>query len=197
MLPCDDLQWQLPQFVADGEPRSPAYTGLIRHLGSCACCADYARRLRMVEKGLRGYPALRPDPALTKRVLEVVAAEQRAWEAWNPLPWNVWLPTLAIILALLVFAVSLPPQSVPVTLVEDLEHGLINWSVPLGTWATSLRLEVSTDRFWAIWTGVFVATAGIGLSLGLARWSRLNSRSLDDLEAQISDAVQRVLRPSR
>lgn len=193
MLPCEEIERRLPQYIADGEPLTGRAAGLAQHLRCCPSCAAQAQRYRWVEEALQSYPIVAMDPSLTRRILDAMAAVDRMRERWNPLPWNVWLPLLTFMLALLVIAISLPNQLVSITLVEDMEHGLVNWSVPVSTWLTSLHLEISTDSFWALWLGVFATTAGIGIALSLTRWSRLNSRSLDALEAQVSAIVDRLL----
>ena len=197
MPPCEQIQHRLPQFIADGEPPRLDSHALRAHLRECARCSSYAQRLRWAEEALRTWPLLPPDPALTRRILAAVAAEERRRVEWEPLPWNVWLPVLTLLLALSLFVWSLSPGGPPLRLVEDVEHGLINWSIPISSWVTSVRLETSTEQFWAIWIGFFATTAGIGLSMALTRWSRDNSRSLGALETQVADAVQRLLHPPR
>lgn len=193
MLPCEEIERRLPQYIADGEPVTGRAAELGQHLRRCPSCAAQAQRYRLVEEALQSYPAIAMDPSLTRRILDAVASTGRTRERWNPLPWNVWLPLLTFVLALLVIAISLPSHMVSIKLVEDVENGLVNWSVPVSTWLTSLRLEISTDSFWALWLGVFATTAGIGIALSLTRWNCLNSRSLDALEAQVSAMVDRLL----
>jgi hypothetical protein len=55
-------------------------------------------------------------------------------------------------------------------------------------WVRPLQLSVGEQYLWALWLGVFLSTAGVGLGLSLAAWSSPHSVSLDRLEDRWNDA---------
>ena len=192
MLTCERTQEQLPQYVADGEPASTQYAAIRAHLRACRPCRAEARRLRLVEEALRSYPPVRPDASLAARILEALSAEGSAQkEEWRLFPWDVWVPALSFALAVLLAMMFIPPHLLPVTSVQGFESGLANWPSSVDAW-TKLPSLLEEDVFWSAWSGIFAATAGIGLSLSLACWSALNSRSLGNLEEHITDAAHRL-----
>lgn len=190
MLPCEHVRGQLPEFIADGEPSQAIYRDMITHLSGCAACREHTEILRVVERALRIYPVVAPSSLLRARIIE--ATPER--EEWEPLPWSVWVPGLAFFLALLVALLSLPPRLLPV---EELPLFALGWHTALDVWLSSIPLGMSRDLFWALWIGLFATTAGIGLSLSLVRWNTLNTESLDELEAHVSDAAQQLWNQAR
>lgn len=192
MYSCEIAREQLPQYIADGEPRSAGYGSLRAHLGACPACRAYAERLRVVEEALRTYPRVWPDPALTMRIMRTVAAEKQAQEeSWHLLTWDVWLPVAALVLTLLIVVMSAPPQVLPEMPLQEFEGTIAGWHSNINTWVAPV-LPARGDTFWAIWSGLFVALAGLGLSLSLSCWNTLNSRSLDRLEEHVTEVVSRL-----
>ena len=192
MSPCDRMCERLPEYIAGGEPLSLRYASLAAHLRRCTSCAAHARALRAVEDALRSYPRVAADPQLTARILQHVLARARIHDAWEPLPWTVWLPGLAFSLAILLVVVSLPAQTLSGVSVEPVGLAPLapGW---VHAWVGALYAEVGRESFWAIWSGVCLALAGIGLGVGLRGWTSGNARSLEGIEHHVSDAAERVL----
>lgn len=192
MLPCERIQEQLPQYIADGEPASSQYAAIRAHLRSCLPCGAQAQRLRLVEEALQAYPLVRPEASLTTRILGSLSAEESTQEKeWRLLPWDVWVPALSFALAVLLAMRFIPPHLLPVTSGQEMESTLINWPNSVDAW-TKLPALLEEDTFWPVWSGIFAATAGIGLSLSLTCWNALNSRSLDNFEEHLTDAAHRL-----
>ena len=192
MLPCERIQEQLPQYIADGEPASSQYAAIRAHLRCCLHCGAHARRLRLVEEALQTYPLVRPETSLTARILGALSAEEFTQEKeWRLLPWDVWVPALSFALAVLLAMRFIPPHLLPVTSAQELESTLPNWPNTVDAW-TKLPSLFEDDAFWPVWSGIFAAMAGIGLSLSLACWNALNSRSLGNLEGHVTDAAHRL-----
>jgi predicted anti-sigma-YlaC factor YlaD len=193
VFPCQPFHEQLIQYVADGEPALASYALLRAHLAACPACRALARRLRIVENGLRTYPAVSPAPQTTEFIMRAITREnQPRQEEWRLVTWDVWVPALAFALALIVAIMSLPVQSSTSISVRELAGTLIALPSPLDTWLFSLRELMSQNLFWAIWIGIFVTMAGLGVSLSLSHWDEDNSESLDRLETRLSDAATRL-----
>ena len=190
---CEHMRERLPEFVAEGEPGAPQHSDLRAHIRRCPKCSAYAADLRTVERALRTYPLAPADPQLTARILEYLLVRDRVEEPWVPLPWSVWVPVAALTVAVVLVVLSVPAQTLHG--IAPTPTGLAPVTAPgwILAWVQSVRTGTTTERFWAIWIGAFVALAGIGVALGLKGWNTQNSRSLDDLEHRVADAAQRVL----
>lgn len=196
MLSCKRAQEQLPQYVADGERASPRYAALRTHLASCAACRAHAQRLRLVEEALRTYPRAHPTPLLTDRILETVGRERAAMEEWRPLSWDVWVPVIVFVMALLIASTSLPqgmPARVPDT---RLTETLATWPYFLQTRST-LWGKMDKELLWAVATGIFATVAGLGMGVTLASWNKLDAFDLGGLERRITSMAHRLLKRAR
>ena len=187
---CDRCRQELPQYIADREPALAHYQVLRGHLQVCDACRAYALRLSLVEDALRTYPLVSPDPEMTLLVMRRISyQDQRADEEWRLLPWNVSLPALALLLALALVVVSTPPQISPTMPVQELERTFFQLPGVVDAWPASIRALMRTDIFWAIWSGVFATTAGLGIGLSLANWNALNRERLERLEDRLADVA--------
>lgn len=189
---CQQLREQLIQYVADGEPVSIAYDGLRAHLAACPICGAELDRLRLVEQALRTYPLTLPKTDVTAHVLRAIAAQQVKQEAWHPLPWDVWVPVAAFAVAIIIAMMSLPSQPTTTVALQELAASPIVWPSPIDGWIMTVQRIMAESSFWAIWIGLFAATAGLGLGLSLANWDKRNSESLDRLETEISHTASRL-----
>ncbi|HUV95091.1 MAG TPA: hypothetical protein VMX14_09720 [Anaerolineae bacterium] len=198
MALCDQCCEESPQYIADGEPALARHQVLRAHLQACDRCRAYALRLRVVEDALRTYPPVSPDPGMTLLVMRrIVAQDRRGEEEWHLLPWDVSVPALALILALGLVIVSMPPQPSPAVPVQELERASFELPSVIGAWLTPVRALMSKDIFWAAWSGVFATTAGLGIGLSLANWNALNRQGLDRLGDRIAHAVTWVFGRTR
>jgi len=208
---CEHYQRELPQYVSDGEsslvrysgrsprrsrPRSPTDVGdqdLRAHLALCAECREYARRLRLVEDALRTYPPVSPSADLAPLVMCRISAQGRKGnEEWHPFPWDVWVPSVAFVLALVLVVMFMPAQPLPAEPVGTLEGTLSRWPGAFDTLVTNVRALMSQDIFWAIWSGIFATTAGLGIGLSLSCWSALDRKRLEELQDRFDDMATRV-----
>ena len=190
---CEHMRERLPEFVAEGEPGAAQHSDLRGHLLRCSVCRAYTADLRAVERALRTYPLTPADPQLTARILEYVLSHSRIEEPWVPLPWSVWVPGAALIMAAVLVIISVPAQTLQGVTPPPTELGPVALPAWIVAWVQSVRTGATAERFWAVWVGAFMALAGIGVALGLMGWNTQNSRSLDDLEQRVADAAQRVL----
>jgi len=62
----------------------------------------------------------------------------------------------------------------------------------LPDWLDAMRRNAESSVFWAVWIGVFVTTAGLGIGLSLAGWERQHSRRLSDIESRVGQLANRV-----
>ena len=198
MALCDQCCEESPQYIADGEPALARHQVLRAHLQACDRCRAYALRLRVVEDALRTYPPVSPDPGMTLLVMRrIVAQDRRGEEQWHLLPWDVSVPALALILALGLVIVSMPPQPSPAVPVQELDRAFFELPSTIDAWLTPVRALMSKDIFWAAWSGVFATTAGLGIGLSLANWNALNRQGLDRLGDRIAHAVTWVFGRTR
>lgn len=193
MQPCDRFNTRLPQYVADGEPALPQWVDVRAHLSVCPVCQVQLERLQAVEDALRSYPLAEPDSLMTARIMEGVVEGEQDWQEWEILPWSVWVPAMAVMLALLIASFSIPSQSLPVLATQGGEEVLPAWRGVVA----GLASVAQGARFWTIWSGIFVTTAGLGISLALARWDTPHSKSLAQLEQRLSEAAGRLWATAR
>jgi hypothetical protein len=119
-------------------------------------------------------------PELAPQVMSIVAQERHApRESWQLLPWRIWVPAVALTLALLVSVLVTSVGAWPTA--EQAEALLSSWTTSATDWLGTLKGGIDPDLFWALWSGVFVTTAGLGLSLGLRAWSDVEQDERDHL----------------
>ena len=165
MTGCQLYQEQLAEYAAAGEPAAQEFTALRAHLAVCPFCRAEIARLRRVEVSLHIWPLARLPHDLVQPVMIQIAREPQDAN-WELLPWTLWVPALAIALALgLVLATNLRgyvlPAGAPLTTIPAPS------ALPT-TEALHRPLSVAgSELFWAIWCGLFITLAGIGISLGL------------------------------
>ena len=196
MLSCKQMQEQLPQYVADGEPRAARYAPLRLHLASCPACRAYVCRLRSVEDALHTYPRARPSPLLTDRILRAVGRERAEMEEWHPLSWDIWVPIAVFVMALLIASASLPQEMLARVPDARMTETLATWPRFLCS-ESSLWESMGKDLLWAVASGVFATMAGLGMGVTLAYWSKLNSLNLGDMEQRLANTAQRLWKRAR
>jgi len=185
---CEYYRQELPQYIADNEPRLALYQGLRAHLEVCAACRSYAMQLRIAEDALRTYPLVLAPTDLTAVVMRYICAQgSEGDEEWRLLPWEYWVPTLALFLALTLIMLSMPPKMLVAVRLDELENTFSHWPAVVDKWLVSVQAMASKDAFWAVWSAVFATTAGLGIGLSLANWSALNRERLDRLEERAAD----------
>lgn len=195
---CKMVRSELPQYIADGEPALATYAGLRGHLVACTACQGYAARLRVVEGALRAYPCVASPACLTSSVVDSIVQEHQAKpEEWQLLPWDVWVPAAAFALAILIALMSIPSHLFTLPGMEELGGAMQQWPTTIDGWIDSVHLMTKADSFWAIWSGVFATTAGLGISLSLAYFHKLSRQRLNDLETRVTDTATRLLDHTR
>jgi len=198
MVSCDMVRSELPQYVADGAPAAPRYVLLRGHLAGCATCAAYEARLRAVEEALRTYPLTPAVANMERRVMETIEAEdpprEEEWRLWQ---WDLWIPALAFVLAALIAILSLPPSLVSWGSLAEWANAPAVGPQTLPYWLETIRLNASSSVFWAVWVGIFITTAGLGISLSLAAWDRRHSDRINDIETHVSELATRVWAEAR
>jgi len=195
---CRMVRSELPQYIADGEPALATYARLRGHLAACAACQGYAARLRVVEGALRTYPPVASPACLANAVVSSIVQEHQAEpEEWELLPWDIWVPAAAFILAILIAMMSIPSHLLTIPGVEEISGAMQQWPTTISGWIDSMHLMTQEDAFWAIWSGVFATTAGLGISLSMAYFHKLSKQRLNDLESRVTDTANRLLDHTR
>jgi len=194
-MQCDQVQPWLGEYTADGvagRGGGAPYDAdaLERHLAECAACRAEAERLRYVEEALWSYPGV-PSPAtLTADVMRRVAMEGPAPEAeWRVLPWDVWVPAVAFLLALLVAVASIPPHLLPAVPGDEIGSTVVSWSEQVNVFLAPLQGPAQGGLLWSVLAAVLATTAGLGLSLALSEWS---SDEVSAMELRLSAAASRL-----
>jgi hypothetical protein len=187
MSDCAQYQHQLAGFAAAdaaGEPSRHEYDALRRHLAACAFCRAELARLLQVEAALRSWPLAPPPHDLVRPVMAQLAREPRQPD-WRWLPWSVWLPALAIALALgMALAASVTGQPLPPASIAG-PSGLglaLTQTSPLSELRQPLGVA-GRELFWAIWCGLFLTLAGLGIGLGLAT----SRDTIDEVSAELRE----------
>jgi anti-sigma factor RsiW len=194
---CETIVDTLPQYVADGEPCTPEYAALQDHLATCAACQQHLEQLRWVEQGLRTYPEPAVDPDLTARIMGEIAEErgfqtQAGADDWRLLPLDVWLPTATLLATLTILALSIPEHLHSLASRYAPQPDLLQRTVSLPQWLASFEGGVGDPAFWALWIGLFVALAGLGLCISLRAWSTDSAEGLAQLEAGVASWMRRL-----
>ena len=190
MICKDSHCWvELAQYVADGEPPTEAYDALRAHLLGCAACQQRLAWLRLVEEMLQEWPQVAADPALAARIVAQLPPLATVSATWQALPWNVWVPALAVGLGLTLTMLALPQQ-----MTQDL-LSLAEWPQALKTYGVaSQQAPLNRDLFWTLWSGLSVAVGGVGVTMALNAWSERCSREAAQLLLAVSEAAHRLSR---
>ena len=202
MSNCERIQEQLPEYIAAGEPASvatvvPNRRDVSVHLSRCSLCQAYARDLRLVEQALHAYPLVSPPPSLVAAILErVMHEDQIVEEEWHLLPWDIWVPLAAFALALMIAVMSMPPHLLDAATIE-LEANIRQWPTSLAQLVGQLGTGSEQDLFWALWSGFFATTAGLGIGFGLANLHAAIGERLSALEDRVSSVASRLLDHAR
>lgn len=193
MNECTRIRAQLADDVACGEPYLASYAPVRAHLARCASCRAYAESLRHVESALHAMPLTVAPPALSGLILDRIVDERQCQEEeWQVLPWSVWLPVLAMLFAVLIISMSLPDQMIAAALPPEAQGVIVPLRQLLGVENLPFDRPASSDLFWAVWIGIFCTTAGLGISLCLFSWTAGDSRSLEDVESHVEEAIGRL-----
>ncbi len=156
------LSNQLAEYVAAGEPDAWRYRRLRAHIQRCPHCQARLESLRYVEQALRTWPSHVPQRSLLPKILQAVSEEAVQNEDWQLLPWNIWVPIVAVGAALLIAAISLPPSSLATETISSWEKVLGGSSTVTLVWDGTHELP------WAVWTGVVAVAAGLGTAFGFS-----------------------------
>lgn len=178
MSDCGPYREALAEYAAENEPPTSRWVALDRHLADCPRCQAELARLRQVDASLRAWPRAVLAHDLVEPVMAQLTREPAA-PAWHVLPWAVWVPALAIALALgIVLTRNLVGASLPIAAPAPV---VVNVNAPLASEVLRQPLNaLESDLFWAIWCGLFAILAGVGIGLGLGdRGLELDGLSAD------------------
>ncbi len=159
------------------------------HLAECPVCREEMHWLRTVEAALASWPLAEPAPGFLERLLERLAREQVPARAGQVLPWNIWVPAMTLGAALIIAALALPPQ-----ISQAWEPAISEWPRQVAPWAAEGRLTLDRGAFWAVWSGLFVATGGVGLTLALSAWNARYTRRVEEVKRALSEAADHLLK---
>jgi len=187
-MTCNEPHWQeaLAEYAAGAREFPPA---LKEHLAACPTCQEEMRYLRAIEAALAAWPLAEPDPTFLTRLLERLALEEVPIRADQVLPWSIWVPAMTLGAALMIAAIALPPQ-VP----QAWGPALAEWPRQVAPWAAAPHFTLDPSPFWAVWTGLFVAVGGIGLTLALSAWNDRYTQRVEDLKRALSEAADHLLK---
>lgn len=194
-MQCDRVRARLAEYIADEVSRgsvdvSGDAVAIECHLAECAACRAEAERLRQVEVALWAYPGVEPPADLTAAVMRRVAAERPlAQEEWRMLPWDVWVPAVAFVLALLVAVASIPPHLLPTVSSDAIGGTVASWSEQVNGWLAPMQGPSQRGLLWAFLGALLATTAGLGLSLAIDACA---SDGMDALESRVSDVASRL-----
>jgi hypothetical protein len=154
-------------------------------------------RLRRVEEGLRTHPRRAVDPAMTARILAAIAEESSVQreggaDAWQLLPLDVWLPAATLLTALMILVLSIPEHLGSLASRYAPQPELLERAVSLPQVLAPVQEGTSDPLFWAVWIGLSVVLAGLGLCVSLSAWSADSSQGLAQIEAEVAGFVQRL-----
>jgi uncharacterized protein YbaR (Trm112 family) len=190
-MTCSDAHWQgdLAQYVADGEPEDGAQRAIREHLLSCPVCREQLQWLRAVETALQEWPQVAPDPALVARIVANLPTLAAHAHEWHALPWSVWVPAATMGVALAVAMLALPPHTA-----QGLGLSVAEWPLALKAYSAASQITLDSDLFWTVWSGLFVAVGGVGVTVALNAWNERCTREAPHLRLAMAEAAQRLSR---
>lgn len=194
MLSCEECRGLLPQYIADGEPVRRAPAGLREHLAACVACRELAVRLRYVEGALLAYPSQDAPPALAQAVVaQITLPDARPpAEEWQWLPWDVWVPALALLLAVALASFSVPPHAFAPAPSIDVAPVTLPSGEALQAWLAGLRQSSGGSLFWVAWTAASIILAVLGMMVGLSSWRRADATAHEALHARVAHVTDWV-----
>ena len=113
------------------------------------------------------------------------------------MPWDVWVPAAAFVIALFLALALAPTALLSETAMAELQPSLGHWPTELIRWGESLMASMQEQGFWLVWSALFAVLAGLGLRLALRSWDIETAQSLDRLEHNLADAATRLFRDPR
>jgi len=183
-MTCDTLREQLVDYVVAGEPADDQYAVLRAHLYHCVQCQQDLNRLRQVELALRAWPLEEVTPSLQLRLLATGNRLQQPMDLY-PLPWAIWLPALTVLIAI-GLALFLTP--VPLSIALQPAASPLEWN--------PRALSLDHDALQAVWVGVSVALAGIGVTMALSQTEMPDRSDMDGLRSRATHAIRRIWHPA-
>ncbi|MGI6367995.1 MAG: hypothetical protein ACOX2L_06480 [Anaerolineae bacterium] len=170
----------LAEYVASGE-QDRVLGEHWQHVRDCPICQRDLQRLRRVEVALRQWPMVSVPAMLNERLL-AAARLPRSLEENYP-RWTIWLPAVTVVIAI-ALALLLAPASLHVAL-----------NAPPQAAEPSLSFfALDREAGLALWIGMCVALAGIGVTMGLADSRMPDREDLDVLRTRASRAVEHAWR---
>jgi len=179
---CDTLREQLIDYVVAGEPAEDRYAALRAHLYHCALCQQDLDHLRKVELALRAWPLEEVTTSLQLRLLATGNRPQQPMDPY-PLSWPIWLPALTVLIAI-ALALFLTPVPLSIALQP---------AAPPSEWNLA-ALSLDQDALRAVWVGVSVALAGIGVTMALSDKGMPDRGDMDGLRSSAIHAIERIWR---
>lgn len=181
--------WQesLIEYIALGAEEPPL--GFREHLAECPLCQAEVQSWHELRAALAAWPLAEPAPGLLGRLLERLAREEIPSRRWQLLPWNIWVPVMTVGAALLIAGFALPPQ-----IRQAWGPEIAEWPRQVAPWATEGHLMLDRGLFWALWSGLFVAAGGIGLTLALSAWSDRHTARVVEFKRALSEAADHLLK---
>jgi len=189
MLSCEVCRSLLPQYIADGEPTSRAPAGLREHLAACGDCRDLAARLRSVESALRAYPMAAVPPDLAYSVAaQIRPSHAEPAEEWRWLPWDVWVPALALVVAVVLVCFSAPIPAFS----AGPRIAIYPVTVSVGRLLPQPGSALSADSSWAVWMLVSLGLAVVGAMVGIKAWRHADPSAHQAVQDRVDDVTRRL-----
>jgi hypothetical protein len=181
-MTCNAYHDLMAEYVAEGEPSTWRYALLRRHLSQCASCRAQVDRLRHVEQALWAWPLEMVSAPLHERLVATLDGRETG-ERWPLVPWNVWLPLLTLLAAASLVFLLVPPG-------ERASLG----SLFAGNGVRLVEGMIDNHVLTAVWMGVCVALAGIGLTTALTLGRLPNHDEIGSFRDRASAAAEHLWR---
>jgi len=181
-MTCDTLREQMIDYVVAGEPADDQYAAMRARCHRSDQCQQDLDHLRQVELALRALPLEEVSASLQLRLLAIGNRPRQPIDLY-PLPWAIWLPALTVLIA-----IGLVLLLAPIPLSIALQPATAPWE-----W-TPAALSLDQDALQAVWVGVSVALAGIGVTMALSETEMPDRRDMDGLRSRATHAIERIWR---
>ncbi|MHB9034862.1 MAG: hypothetical protein ACYC6L_17665 [Anaerolineae bacterium] len=186
--------YEIAQYIADHEPAIALYRDVRFHLAGCESCRDLAQKLRVTEAALETYPQVNANYSLRPHLVEIIRQNQSQPPEWKLMPWTIWVPTTALVVATLATLI-LAPGGANTLLPINLQGPVITLPQNIGSGLPHIQVLLNNQTVLTIGSAVAAILSGAGLVWALSSLSPEQDKKLQDIGNQVTENAAQFLRP--
>ncbi len=184
--------YDIAQYVADGEPSTPAYWAVRAHLYQCAACRELKEKLILTEAALRAYPVESANPTLRPNVSKIITETQTNLPEWKLLPWTVWVPIITFVVATITTLLLVPPEA-STPLGFNLGKTIVMLPKVISAGLRSVHMYLSRDTLLTILGAIAAILGGTGMLWAVSSLSPEQDEELEHIGSRVADSASQFL----